>query len=318
MKATQTFSNKVFVGSVPGYYSSSDIAYFISPFGPIKTIKLDQKTDNPLMNRGFCVLTMRYARDAFKLLKQRQVYIGNGRYLICKPYLQGDDLHTELLEHDQKRVIIKHLPNDMPESYIQRFFEETVGQVELVFLFQSDDHNISPAHQTKRKRTASVTFFNSSDVNALFSDGFQEIYMDMWGIEMLVQKFKFQPASESLIKSEIQGPSNIDAASIPRLIENQLLSPNTIKSIKAKRASLKFKNQTARTIQRLNCTDALRNLEHEHDNVRFNLVKKTNNRENNEPHNLEYDLRQPDIQISKSRQTYQQPTSAIISPMVNH
>lgn len=317
MKASQKSSNKVFVGSVPGYYGSSDIAYFISPFGPIKTIKLDQKTDNPQMNRGFCVLTMRYARDAFKLLKQRQVYIGNGRYLICKPYLQGDELHTELIEHDQKRVIIKHLPNDMPESYIQRFFEETVGQVELVFLFQSDDQNIAPAHQTKRKRTASVTFFNSSDVNALFSDGFQEIYMDMWGVELLVQKFKFEPSNESLIKCEIQAPLNINAGPIPRMIEIQPISPNTLKSVKAKRASLQFKNPTAGSSQKLNCTDALRTLEHEQDNIRFNLVKKASNRENNEPHNLDYDLQQPEIQISKSRDTYQHPTSAIKSPMVN-
>lgn len=279
MKTAQSSNRKVFVGSVPGYFTSSDVAYFIEPFGDIKNIRLDLKSRDPHLNRGFCILTMRYPRDAAKLLKQRQIYIGNSRHLICKPYLQGNDLQSELLLHDQRRVILKHLPHNISEKDIKLYFEQTVGPVELVFIFQTDDQSLLGNLQSRRKRTASVTFCHASDASAIFTEGVQEFSVNIWGIEIRVQKFKYQPPEELHPQTELNSEqSSPQSIYLQQNSEFYHMSSRSLLKVNDRQGSLNFSEKSKNLNHRLNSCLVLRTLDHEEPNMRFNLVLKRNPR----------------------------------------
>ncbi len=189
--------NKVFVGSIPGYYREADIYELFAPFGNILAISLSHKLDQPELNRGYCILAMNTALEAKRIIQTKQIHIGNGRYVICKPYLQGQRLQREILKHDQRRLILKHLPDDLNEYYIKEYFEAMAGRVEVVFVYQPDHPNSDPL-DFKRVRTASVTFHEVKSVDRLFSSPTEtERMIGIDGRLVKIQRFRYQNRIQS-------------------------------------------------------------------------------------------------------------------------
>ncbi len=216
--------NKVFVGSIPGYYREADIYELFAPFGNILAISLSHKLDQPELNRGYCILAMNTALEAKRIIQTKQIHIGNGRYVICKPYLQGHQLQEEILRHDQRRVILKQLPSDLAEEEIKNFFDYWVGPVEIVFIYESDDR--CPTTTTNRRvRTASVTFFNPNDAQSLFPDPLiEERLISINGRPIKIQRFKYQHMNPDSQTSSVESPATPSSSPVQNLYQCQPLT----------------------------------------------------------------------------------------------
>lgn len=189
--------DKVFVGSIPGYYREKDVRAIFEPYGIVTSVRINFKAENPSLNRGYCILTFRDPALAAHLIDTKQIHIGNGRYVICKPYLQGQRLQREILKHDQRRLILKHLPDDLDEYYIKEYFEAMAGRVEVVFVYQPDHPNSDPL-DFKRVRTASVTFHEVKSVDRLFSSPTEtERMIGIDGRLVKIQRFRYQNRIQS-------------------------------------------------------------------------------------------------------------------------
>jgi RNA recognition motif-containing protein len=192
-KNTAGVNDKVFVGSIPGYFREEDIRAVFEPYGYVASVKINFKADNPNLNRGFCILTMRNPAVAARLIHTKQIHIGNGRFVICKPYLHGQQLQEEIVRHDLRRVILKQLPAEIGEEEIKESLEAMVGPVEVVFVFESDER-IPTSALVRRVRTASVTFFSPEDAQRIFErPDIYEIYILLQGKPIKVQRFRYQP-----------------------------------------------------------------------------------------------------------------------------
>lgn len=194
MKKSGEGKRKVFVGSVPGYFKIQNILEIFQDWGPVSNIKLDQKSHNPSFNKGFCILTLKYPKDAQKILDQRHFDVGNGRYIVCKPYLKGQRLQKEIESHDHRRIILKHIPLEIHEDKLRLFFEQKIGEVEILFIFSSDyqnNYNKSFEAFSRKWNSASVTFKTNTDVEKIFSydSRIQEVSFSIFGHSILVQRY---------------------------------------------------------------------------------------------------------------------------------
>ena len=198
-------SSKVFVGSVPGYFSKSNILTIFSKLGQVKKVKIDSRNDNPNNNKGYCILTMQDTYQAQAIIGMKTINIGGGRYLVCKPYLRGQQLQNEIVLHDKRRIILKKIPIEISEQAIRDFCESRFGPVEVVFIFESDNQTVKALNK-KRKNSASVTFIFNEDVDALFENCEQEqgIYLQICGYRIYAQRFIYQPPESTIAHSTYQ------------------------------------------------------------------------------------------------------------------
>lgn len=266
--------NKVFVGSIPGYFRKSDVVQVFSGWGVISKVKLDYKNDNPHLNKGFCVLTMQSTKDAQMILEQRLFHIGGGRYLVCKPFLQGHKLHEEILRHDRKRVILKQVPAELSEKSIADYFKEHVGPIEVMFIYQPDDQGGFNSF-SRRWRSASITFQSQSDVDKLFSFDImvQETKLLIHGFHVVAQRFKFHTGTEDDLTATVD----------LQLIHNLRQAPKQKKKNKQKKHP---KSKTVGLLLKSFEDDAdsnsneqiKRELNHKLGNLRFNVLKPQGNR----------------------------------------
>lgn len=213
-RTTSGASDKVFVGSIPGYFREEDVRAVFAPYGQITAVRINFKADNPQLNRGFCILTMREPLVAARLIHTKQIHIGNGRYVICKPYLQGQQLQEEIVRHDLRRVILKQLPADMGEEEIKTSLEAVAGPVEVVFVFESDER--CPQNtQVRRVRTASVTFYCPQQAQSLFPrPELHERYILLQGKPIKIQKFRYQQPTKG--SSPTVSDQDVEAIPEPR------------------------------------------------------------------------------------------------------
>jgi len=265
--------DKVFVGSIPGYYREKDVRAIFEPYGIVTSVRINFKAENPSLNRGYCILTFRDPALAARLIDTKQIHIGNGRYVICKPYLQGHQLQEEILRHDQRRVIVKQLPSDLAEEEIKNFFDYWVGPVEIVFIYESDDR--CPTTTTNRRvRTASVTFFNPNDAQSLFPDPLiEERLISINGKPIKIQRFKYQHMNPDSQTSSVESPATPSSPPVQNLYQCQpLTSPRRQGE---QRASLVQSDPADRLAPASSTTETAQlktKYDHSAANVRFNRV----------------------------------------------
>ena len=96
----------MFVGGVPGYFGEADIKRVFGHLVKIRNIKLPYKQDGSNLNKGYCILALKSQSDVVQLTNVGQIYVGNGRYVYCKQFLQGQVLQDEMMRHDMRRVIL--------------------------------------------------------------------------------------------------------------------------------------------------------------------------------------------------------------------
>lgn len=275
MQQTSESNNKVFVGSVPGYFGKSELANIFRKHGKISKIKLDYKADAPHLNKGFCVLTMQTAQDAARIIKIHEFHVSGGRYLVCKPYLQGQKLQDEILHHDKRRIILKQIPPEFTEHLIKSYFENNIGQVEVVFIYQTDDHTAFSRY-SRKWRSGSVTFYSTADVEKLFrfDQYLQETTVILNGHHISVQRFKFQPIPDDvlhdhkdrqLINNHKRNLYERKASHVPR---------------KNQKEEIPFEKMEFHMDKGQRIELAIRTLDHQDANLRFNVLKPQINRNN--------------------------------------
>ena len=185
-------SQKVFVGGVPGYFSEADIKRVFGHLVKIRNIKLPIKEDGSNLNKGYCILSLKCQGDVAQLLKVGQIYVGNGRYVYCKQFLQGQVLQGEMIRNDMRRIVLKHVTTELTQDKIHEFFEQFFGPVELVFVYQPDEAE-DRSTQRRRTCTASVTFEDQESVQKIFlQDKQTSMTLKVFGNLVTVERYKSQ------------------------------------------------------------------------------------------------------------------------------
>lgn len=278
MEQNAESNRTIFVGGIPGYLKKGDIFKLFSKFGKIRNIKLQYRPEAPHLNKGFCILKMQKTQHAQTIISYRQIPLPGGRFLVCKPYLQGKKLQDAILCHDKRRLILKQLPPTMTETTIRQFCEEHFGPVELVFIFQSDDRLVT--YSQGKKKTASVTFVSGHQVDAVFgSIDLHERILNVEGASLLAQRFIFQPNTVENYENHSQNVRDFSEG-VPNTNHKKPISRDQPSPSNPEKVELDTRPSPETEI-------FIRDLAHVHDNIRFNLVYKRNNRQTSRPMVLE-------------------------------
>lgn len=300
--------DKVFVGGVPGYFKEPDLRKVLAPYVSVRSIKLPLKLDDSSLNKGYCIVTLKSTEDAQKLVEVSQIYVGNGRYVFCRPFLHGQQLHYEMVRNDQRRIILKQLSPELTEQKLRDYFETHYGKVELVFVYQPDEASDRPS-EARKSCTASVTFCRVQDAYLVFRHPEEtSTTLIIHGRQVIAERFKSQQA---IVAEENQNAyGQIQMANNQQLNYYEEYHKNDGSEVHLAPTSLKGKQQKLRSsklrkrimLEQIygNRPNIQANLDHSHQNVRFNIQSEDseyciNRSGNNKFHNT---IKQPSTEES--------------------
>lgn len=197
-------SKCVFVGGIPSHLTAEDISQIFSQYGRVMHVKMAFKKGQPLMNNGYCVLTMATCQQATSIMHLRKIPIGQDRYAICKPFMTGSNLESFRQRHNRLKVIIKGIPHQLSEVRLRAFFEAEVGALEEVFIFQSDKPQVRTP-KNKLVQSARVTFTHQNQVKHFFDVGAYETEVMIDGFFVKLELFRpdYKIPKKKVQKSEI-------------------------------------------------------------------------------------------------------------------
>lgn len=117
---------KIFVGSLPGATTASEVRNYFSLFGEIEEVSMFYRAMNTLtgirLNRGFCHVTAANNQTFEAILTQADHWF-NGRLLRCTAYLKGEKL-TEINKLNvETRVVLKDIPLIHWETKLKSYLE---------------------------------------------------------------------------------------------------------------------------------------------------------------------------------------------------
>ena len=160
---------KVFIAGVPSVLTYGTMKNYFSKIGPITFIYGNRTAEdkeqtasyleilNSPCKKGYCVIETPSIDTYEAILNGKHKLMG--RDLICKRYLQDEDLiqHNQLI--NEKRLLLKKVPSRITESVLREFLESSYGEVSVLYVFKSTQEvkNLKPIKQ-KRYNTFSVTF----------------------------------------------------------------------------------------------------------------------------------------------------------------
>lgn len=222
---TEHANNKsVFVGGIPSHLTAEDIHEIFSSYGRVLHVKMAFKKGQPLMNNGYCVLTMATSQDATTIMQIRKIPIGQERFAICKPFMTGSNLESFRHRHNRLKVIIKGIPQQLSEERLRSFFEAEVGALEEVFIFQSDKPLVrTPKH--KLVQSARVTFTHQNQVKHFFEAGDFETEVLIDGFYVKLELFR---PDYKLPKKKVQKSDTCDGEQHAVSIVEETSDRNTL------------------------------------------------------------------------------------------
>lgn len=131
-KTAKDRDTAIFVGGIVGCVTEKEIRDYFERFGPIFSITLIPKKDNPKLNSGYCFISFKESHTKYKVLA-RQDHFLYGRRVSCKSLLKGTDLKEEKNKNLSKKLCIKYLPVDTTEAEFKSFFSQ-FGEIHTFYL----------------------------------------------------------------------------------------------------------------------------------------------------------------------------------------
>ena len=148
LQNTATSNNRalrVYIGGLSSSNEAEGLTRFFSRFGDIDNIQYFSKTadrqssnnNNTCNNRkSYYILTTR-SEDAFKRIIDSQDIVYNKRKLFCLKYMTGPELASHNQDRNQRRFLVKHVPQELTENDLFMLLENHVGEVELIYKLES-------------------------------------------------------------------------------------------------------------------------------------------------------------------------------------
>ena len=271
-RSSKSFSKsqaKIFVGSLPGFMTESQVLEFFSKYGKIDGIDLKQRQDNPNKNTGYCVLLVHNKVSFHKIISHEHLEILSGRYVVCKPFMKGTELKKATRNLDKRRLIIKHVPSSIKEQDLRRYFE-WYAAVENIFPFHHDSSPVESKATSKhiksstKSLTYSLVFRTVDDANRFYSKHPNNL-IEVNDMSLSIEKFVYDVHIKiGPVKTEFSASSNTQKerrTSAMSLSENQTHKSHDEEGNTAKPELKKFSLHTIK-------------LNHDFLNLRFNIRQK--------------------------------------------
>jgi hypothetical protein len=186
----------IFVAGAPAKATKQELIEFFSTFGSVKSIQprlcYGGVVRSKLSGNSPKVYWLVKAADhiSYTAILNAEPCIFQGRNLYLTSFRTGVQLIVHNNAIAKRRVLIKRVPNYLPEDAFISVIEIGYGPVESFFRFQSDKHHHQNAELSTKSRkyyTYSVTFSNKADRDEIVNAGQVQIAQD---ITVVVEKFK--------------------------------------------------------------------------------------------------------------------------------
>lgn len=151
--------SKIFVGSLPGDASETEVYDYFGVFGKIKRVVMfykDRRLSHLTINRGFCHVEVADQFTAKAILSYR-AHIFKGRRITCDPYIKGEDLRKKNQQNDNTRVMLKKIPACLTDADLIEALKR-FGQVKSAYILQRQ----TSANQTLLEFDSSATEYTGS------------------------------------------------------------------------------------------------------------------------------------------------------------
>lgn len=122
---------QIYLGSLPGNTTETDIRKYFSKFGDIKKLKLKVNNKNSRNSTclGFGFLTIK-CEDPDSLISKSHFILG--REIKCEPFLSGNQLKKMKANLSERRIFIWGIPNRMTNEEIEKLFSK-IGPIESAY-----------------------------------------------------------------------------------------------------------------------------------------------------------------------------------------
>lgn len=137
---SKSHSHRVFFGSLPPTCNNSEIKKMISPFVPVKSIKLIFDKVSGFC-KGFGHVEF-FSRQDQELVLNRKFTL-EGRDLFTEPYFEGTRLKNKSESFHVRRIFISNIPQDVTDQELQKAFS-IYGKVESAYRIVTSNQQKKP------------------------------------------------------------------------------------------------------------------------------------------------------------------------------
>ena len=125
MQSQNTWSEKsnntIFIGGLAGSATKKSVQAFFQVYGKITEIQMHNNEKNPSCNKGYAIVRYRDSSSYSSCLKNPEP-IFEGRVIMCKPYLKGQELFQYLEDLNNRRLFVKFVPKYMSNQDFEGVF----------------------------------------------------------------------------------------------------------------------------------------------------------------------------------------------------
>lgn len=155
---------KLFVGGLSWESTEESIQAYFETFGPIESINLKKKQDNPSRHRGFCFVKFTNATDADKVLNQQEPHFIDGSKVdpksACPPGVKQEDRTT--------KIFVGGLREETTEEALTSYFQ-AFGEIKGKIHFKTDRET------QKRRGFCFIEFQNEAIVDRIVKSKYHTI-----------------------------------------------------------------------------------------------------------------------------------------------
>ena len=191
-------SRRLFVTGIPADCPVSEVFWYFGQFGSLERIEVQLTVNH---TRAF-ILTASDTASFEAILYPSSPHYYAGRFLQCEPFERGEALLKHNIRNNKKRVIIKRVPSFLSAEELRRWLESTVGQVQSMFMYSTDDVSKRLAADKRKYRSYSVIFLEGKSVSQLLQ--LQRIQF-IPGMDYTIFE-KFKPPRENRSKKVVGKP----------------------------------------------------------------------------------------------------------------
>jgi hypothetical protein len=194
---------RVFVAGIPSSLKYLSIKEYFSMIGPISRVepisrsgfgysdeKHSENLDAPC-KKGCCIIVTS-CQETYRSILEGGNYKLLGRQLICRKYLQSDELAEHNKQTNQQRLLLKKVPSTVSEVELKSFLEKVYGRVQIIYVFKTQKIQGGRVIEKAPRNfvTYSVTFESSAPASKLIERG---RILGPQNCTITVQQFHYYP-----------------------------------------------------------------------------------------------------------------------------
>ncbi len=194
---------RVFVAGIPSSLKYRSIKEYFSMIGPISRVepisrsemghsaKTHQENLDAACKKGCCIIVTP-CQVTYRSILEGGSYKLLGRQLICRRYLQSDELAEHNKQTNQQRLLLKKVPSTVSEAELKSFLEKVYGRVQIIYVFKTQKIQGSRVIEKAPRNfaTYSVTFESSAPALKLIEEGH---VLGPQNCTITVQQFQYYP-----------------------------------------------------------------------------------------------------------------------------